>query len=325
MKPASIISLIIAVILIALGIVTCYIAKNMAVKNGEALFAEEVDGDFVKTVDLTESDISKISLITDDVKVNIYGNCDNLNESDPNHRLNSSIEFVNFSENYYSLSVNNRVLSFDEIPDLASMLKFWENGVSFKGVRYYLNFKRHPDTNKEKIINIYLCSDKEIKIFDLQSKNSTLNIFDMISSTDYNVNSDELLMKIDNISTSSKVNINSNSSPAKNVKIDMTSNASIDTMTVNADSLEMTTEHLIIKNAINISCKTGRIAVRSDNGTENVNLDFRSNTGFITVNDKPVTSPYTHAGNSDGILSSIKITTESATIIWNEIDVPEVE
>ena len=74
MKPASIISLVIAVLLVVVGLVSCFIAQNMAKANGEYLFAEDRGADSVYTVDLTDSEISKIELIASKVQVNIYGN-----------------------------------------------------------------------------------------------------------------------------------------------------------------------------------------------------------------------------------------------------------
>ena len=44
MKPTSIISLIIAVLLTIVGLVTCFIAQNMAESSGEQLFADRSDG-----------------------------------------------------------------------------------------------------------------------------------------------------------------------------------------------------------------------------------------------------------------------------------------
>ena len=56
MKPASIISLVIAVLLVVVGLVSCFIAQNMAKANGEYLFAEDRGADSVYTVDLTDSE-----------------------------------------------------------------------------------------------------------------------------------------------------------------------------------------------------------------------------------------------------------------------------
>ncbi|MGN1346729.1 MAG: hypothetical protein ACI4V1_08080, partial [Eubacteriales bacterium] len=200
MKPTSIVSLIIAALLVVLGLVTCIIAQNMAKANGEFLFSETREDGLVNTVDLTESEISKIELIVSDAEINIIGRSDK-----------SCIEFVNFRENYYNLSAANRVLSFSEIPDITSMLKFWENGFSFKGMRYILNFaKDQKETaNTKKVVNLYLSRDKEIKIFEIQANNCTLNIEGMTSATDYNITVKNAEINATGLKTSSSFNINS--------------------------------------------------------------------------------------------------------------------
>ena len=133
MRPTSIVALVVSVLLIIAGLSTCIIAQNMANANGEFLFSETREDGLVNTVDLTESEVSKIELIVSDAEINIM------------RGDKACIEFVNFRENYYNLSAANRVLSFSEIPDITSMLKFWENGVSFKGIRYLLDFQKEED------------------------------------------------------------------------------------------------------------------------------------------------------------------------------------
>ena len=71
MRPQSIVSLIVAVLLVIVGLVTCMIAQNMAQANGEYLFSEIRGEDNVQTVDLTDSEISKIELIVEDAEINI--------------------------------------------------------------------------------------------------------------------------------------------------------------------------------------------------------------------------------------------------------------
>ena len=153
MKPTSIISLIIAFVLVVAGLITCFVAQNIASSNGEFIFAESRDGDLVNTVEISE-DISKIELIVENAEINIHGSSDR-----------SYIEFINFNENYYTLSHSNTLLSFNEIPDLLSMVKFWESGFSFKGMRYILNFSKPSQDSKK--INIDLTEKQLLKIFDI--------------------------------------------------------------------------------------------------------------------------------------------------------------
>lgn len=316
MKPASIVSLIVAAVLIILGFVGCYVAKNMAEKNGESLFSEEIDGNVIRAVDLTENDISKISLIADNVTVHIIGECDKLDEDDPAYRTSSSIEFVNFPANYYSLNVSNRVLSFDEIPDIASMLKFWENGFSFKGMRYLLNFDRKPDTAKERIINVYLCSGREIKIFDIQAKACSLSVSNMTTGTDYNLTADELSLDVTNLRTTSTMNINTDATPAKTVTVTMKTRAYLNSIRINAEELNLNAEYFRATNAVDLTCKTGVITVQSVTPSADISLDLRSDAGTITVDGKEVHSPYAHANPDNASAASVRIKTDCASVNW---------
>ncbi|MGN0988696.1 MAG: hypothetical protein ACI4N6_00125, partial [Eubacteriales bacterium] len=96
MKPTSVVAIIVAAVIMTVGIVTCLAANGVAEKNGTPLFAESRGDDYIHTVDLTEGDIIKISLNITDADVNIYGSS-----------ATSYIEFVNFRETLYSLSVSN--------------------------------------------------------------------------------------------------------------------------------------------------------------------------------------------------------------------------
>jgi len=289
-RPQSIVSLIVAVLLVIVGLVTCMIAQNMAQANGEYLFSEIRGEDNVQTVDLTDSEISKIELIVEDAEINIYGKCDK-----------SYIEFVNFKENYYSLSATNRILSFDEIPDLMSMLKFWENGFSFKGMRYLLNFSEfdtEETEERQKVINVYLTKDKLIKIFDIQSKTGTITIKDMVSETDYNIITEDATVNASTLKTSSAltINVGKDVKPAKNLNLNLTTTF-IANMNVNAENLEMTAKLLRSTGKSEIICNTGSINIDSVTKTEDLNLEIKTAGGFIHIDGHTVTSPYNHIGS----------------------------
>ncbi len=305
MKPTSIVSLIIAVLLIILGLVTCMIAQNMANANGEFLFSETREDGLVNTVDLTESEISKIELIVSDAEINIYGRSDK-----------ACIEFVNFRENYYNLSAANRVLSFSEIPDITSMLKFWENGFTFKGMRYILNFKRDQEQapDAKKIINLYLTGDKEIKIFDIQADTCTLNIESMSSATDYNVTVENAEITTNSLKTSSNFNINAKEGdkPAKSVTLNMNT-ALMAHLNVNADDLTMDADIYRCSAETNIVCSTGSIDIETVKKTDSLKLDIDTISGKILVDGTETESPYTQTTpNAED--PKFTITTDSADV-----------
>ena len=310
MKPTSIVSLIIAVLLIILGLVTCMIAQNMATANGEFLFSETREDGLVNTVDLTESEISKIELIVSDAEINIIGRSEK-----------ACIEFVNFRENYYNLSAANRVLSFSEIPDITSMLKFWENGFTFKGMRYLLNFKKDQEqpADVKKIINLYLTNDKEIKIFDISADNCTLNIETMSSATDYIISVKTAEITATGLKTSSNFNINAKETddPAKSVtmNLDTTMTANLN---VNADELIMDADVYRCSAATNIRCKTGSIDIGTVKKTDALKLEIDTVSGRIVVDGTETESPYTHTTqNADD--PRITIITDSADVTLGSV------
>ena len=306
MRPHSIVSLIVAVLLVIVGLVTCMIAQNMAQANGEYLFSEIRGEDNVQTVDLTDSEISKIELIVEDAEINIYGKSDR-----------SYIEFVNFKENYYSLSATNRILSFDEIPDLMSMLKFWENGFSFKGMRYLLNFSdwnNEETEERQKVINVYLTKDKLIKIFDIQAKTGTITIKDMVSETDYNIVTENATVNATTLKTSSALTINDGEdiSPAADLTLNLTT-AFVSTLNVNADNLQMAANLFRSTGSGEIVCNTGSIAIDSVTRTEEMNLEIKTAGGFVHIDGETVSPPYNHIG-SESNPGKLSINTVTANV-----------
>lgn len=303
MKPTSIVSLVVAVLLIIVGLVTCFIAQNMAQANGEFLFSEERNDDIVQTVDLTDSEISKIELIIDNAKINIIGRSEK-----------SYIEFVNFRENYYALSVTNRVLSFDEIPDVTSMLKFWENGFSFKGMRYILNFNNQPEEDKPKAINIYLETGRDIKIFDITADYCTLSIQNVTTPTDYNIAAKEAVITTNTLQTTSSFNINSgeDDQPANKVTLNMEV-ARITNLNIQTKDLQMSAKYFRCNGNGNIVCDTGSIDIATIRSVSEMNMNLVSESGGIWIEDEQQLSPYKNIGPEDSA-NVFKVQSKSADI-----------
>ncbi len=306
MRPQSIVSLIVAVLLVIVGLVTCMIAQNMAQANGEYLFSEIRGEDNVQTVDLTDSEISKIELIVEDAEINIYGKSEK-----------SYIEFINFKENYYSLSATNRILSFDEIPDLMSMLKFWENGFSFKGMRYLINFSdmnTEETEERQKVINVYLTKDKLIKIFDIKAKTGTITIKDMVTETDYNIVTEDATVNASTLKTSSALTINEGEDikPAKNLTLNLTT-AFINNLNVNADNLQMTANLFRCSGNGEIICSTGSVSIGSVTDTRSMNLEIKTAGGFVHIDGETVSPPYNHIG-SESNPGKLSINTVTANV-----------
>lgn len=294
MRPASIISLIVSVLLIIVGLTTCIIAQNMANANGEALFSEMKSDGMVTTVDLTDVDISKIELLVTDAEINFYGKSNT-----------SYIEFVNFRENYYTLSTANKVLSFDEIPDVVSMLKFWENGFSFKGMRHIFNFKK--DDNSKKAINVYLGTDLNIKIFNVSADNCIINLENMTSGSDYNFKVQNGEIYANTLKTTSALKVE-----GENIKLAIKT-AVMTNMEIKADNLDMTVDSFRVHNTATITADSGNIDLTSPYKIKELNLDLKSKSGSIKLNGASVTSPHLWANSHDSD-NMIVISTNSGNI-----------
>lgn len=294
MRPASIISLIVSVLLIIVGLTTCIIAQNMANANGEALFSENKSDGYVITEDLSDKDISKIELLVTDAEINIYGKS-----------KTSYIEFINFRENYYTLSTANRVLSFDEIPDVISMLKFWENGFSFKGMRHIFRFQK--DTDSKKSINVYLSSDQEIKIFNISADNCTLNLENLTSPSDYNIKIENGEITANTLKTTSAFKID-----GKDIKLSINA-AVLSTFEINADNADVKIDSFRASNTARITTKTGNIDLTSPFKLTELNFDLSSESGSVFVNGVNRGSEVQNRNghDEDGLIT---IQTESANI-----------
>ena len=321
MKPASIISLIIAVLLVIVGLVTCFIAQNMAQANGEYLFAEEVEGSRVVTEPISE-EVTKIALVFSDAKVNIYGRCDR--ENSEHYSETAKIEFVNFKENYYTLSNKNNLLSFDEIPNLTSMLKFWENGFSFKGMRYILNadsireiLNKEEKVETDKQINVYLTSAMTIKNFDVKaSGEAEVLIENMRTETDYNISGATVRLDVLSSTTDSAININSDSNnPAANATVNI-NRAILGYVTVNAQTVDFGATSLNIKNEMKINAEDGEIRIGTSNRLPTYNVEVRSS-GRIVVSGSDVSSPYAFISGSGNPAMNIEAGEADVTIYEN--------
>ncbi|MBE6614590.1 MAG: hypothetical protein E7631_04710 [Ruminococcaceae bacterium] len=267
MKPASIITMIVAVLLIIAGFVTCLVAQNIAESEGEMLFAEDRDYGLVNTIDLAETAISKLELNVQDAKIQIHGQSET-----------SYIELVNFRENYYSFSDSNRVVSFSEIPDVTSMLKFWENGVSFKGIRYLLTF-REEEPEGEKVINIYLGGENiDLKIVSITGNNCEVTLDNLAYNTDYTFQLAQGDIRINNTRNASGLTVNG-TDIAMDLQVSAFSNCNIQCSNLQfvgyRTTLPITT----------IDCATVDMMLRPNQSIGSLNFNIALDNGSVIVNE----------------------------------------
>lgn len=309
MKPASVVSIIVAAVIIVIGIVTCSIANGMAEKSGNLLFARSRGDDYINTVELNEGEIVRISLDLTDADVNIYGSS-----------TTSYIEFVNFRETLYSLTSSSASVQFSESPDFSSMLKFWEGGFSFKGMRYIFN-PRTYDASRMKAVNIYLSSDCKIKQFNITANRASVTLENLSCDADYIFTVNEIDLFASSVKTNSTLRINmggdtSSEAPADSVKAEFVSSAFANVL-VNADRLSLSGLTNGVVRA-KILCKSGNIDWALPNYAlsaplTDVLVSFTTN-GTLTVNGEEHPSPFTYTDGSDEVLCQYELSAGDADV-----------
>lgn len=296
MKPASIIALIISVMLLVIGFSTCLIAKNMAAANGEMLFSEKQSEGYVNRFSFQENeDVTKIDLKADNASVYIYGQS---NVEEP------YVEIVNFREGYYTATHANQVFSFTEVPDILSMFKFWENGFSFRGMRYILNFNNRK-TDDEKIIRIYLNnSTGALKILNLEGDNCNVYLEDLSNGTDFKINLSHGSLTADTLYVTSSVQIT-----GEDLTLNV-SNVLFSSLQIDCTSLQMIAEKVGVSSA-DIQFTDGKAEITPTQSISQTNCNLTSDNGTIYINGNAVGTSYQQV-NRKG--SSWNIRSESGTI-----------
>jgi len=266
----------------------------MANANGQVLFSEEKGDGIFKTENL-EKEISKIELSVTDAEINIYG-----------QKETSYVEFENFRENYYKFSNANKTFYFKETPDMISMLKFWENGSSFKGMRHIFNFKK--DLESKKVINVYLSNDMKVNVFNISGDNCTVNLYNMNSASDYNIKVNHAIINATDLETTSTFRVEGNYA-----KLEIGS-LKVNTFEVTASTAELKVSSFRANKAATITADSGTIDLTTPQKITDLNLDLSTKTGAILLNNYKITSLIHQQSNGHDMEGLIKIATDSAEI-----------
>ena len=288
MRPASIVALVLSVLMIIGGFITCSIAKKMADENNESLFGEAFSTDGSHPVDLEGKDFEKIELILEDAEINIYGNEDR-----------NLIEFINFSSNYYALSTNSKTISFNENPSLYSAINIWENGFNFKGMRYFINkdtLKQVKSTGK-KIVNIYLKEDAPLNAVEITGEKISLNIRNISLKCDYTILASDITITTAGVSSTSFITARGpgdSKPPAGQIKFTSSSDT-VGALRLSSDSLSLQASSLTITGKTSISCKTGSVNLSL---TSAPSMEINS-LGLVTVNGESSES-FSYASETAG-------------------------
>lgn len=290
--------MVVAVLLIVAGFVTCLIAENMAEADGELLFAENRADGLVNTIDLSDISVSKLELNITDAQIHIYGGSES-----------SYMELVNFRENYYSFNASNRVVSLDEVPDVMSMLKFWENGMSFKGIRYLLDFQKEEEAVGVKAINIYLGGENiDLKILEITGNACDVVMENLPYSADYTIS-----VKEGSLSTSNCRNASSLTLKGTDLRTDLRESR-FNNCTIHCSKLDFTGNQLYL-GTTTVDCEVVYMDFVPTQSVGSQNYDLALEIGSIIVNGSNLGNSFVQNASST---NRFELTATSGEITLND-------
>lgn len=200
MRPQSIIGLIVAAVMIVSGLIVCSVAEGMAEKADIQLFAETENGTTrYKEPSFTDEKITKIEINVGEATVNVIGGSET-----------SYVELLNFSENSFSYTHSGKTITVTEMADLSAVLKFWENGFAFKGMRNILMsfFGFGDKITGDKVVNVYLSDEsKSLNNISITTTNGNIHLKDLSTESDYVLTLGSGDITVENISNASKLEI----------------------------------------------------------------------------------------------------------------------
>lgn len=293
MKPGSIIGIILSAFLILAGIITCSVGVVMSKSEDRALFTQKTkDGTYYNAS--VPDTTAKIQLSVRDAEITVRGGAEK-----------SQIEFINFNPNFYSVSSTPSVTSFEEIPDLRSAVKIWENGVVFKGLRYALDIRNFEYGQLDKSIIVSLSDDSALKIVDVTAENGKIKVEDLSFSGDILLKTEIGNIDISGVSTDSTISISGDT-------INSTVSAS-EAKTLKFDGRE---SNLTVKNSrftdSQINTVSGRIDYYTEEDLSHALINISSSTGGMLINSKPTTGVF--SSEPEEFDKTLKIKTDSAGV-----------
>ncbi len=294
MKPTSIIFLVVSVLLIIGGIVTCSVAKDVAVTDGYILFHDSDGGGTYVRQDFDATDINKIELVFTDAEINIYGGAEE-----------SYIEFFNFRDGLYRLSTSGNTLSLDEVPNLKSLLSF-KGGFSFSGMRYFLRFGNAQLGPKK--VNVYIGADSALKVITLSGDSCTVNAETVGIQADMDIAMDKSVTLIArDIRTASALSIS-----APTITLDM-EDCSLNEFLLQGNTLDASLDRFYFA-ILDGNFNTGNLSVQVPASLSQYNLDVQGSGGTFTLNGEKQSLPYKTDANTSSRPGKIHIVGGRATI-----------
>ena len=319
MKPASIISIFIALVLIVGGYFLCAYARSTAPSDAaiDGTTSLSEDGNVVTELTLAGQTFSKVNVNVSDCKVEIHGGAEA-----------SYVTLVNFNENTYIAAAGEKVLTVSNKISFLDYFNLDGTGVTFSGVWKTLrSFFTYDTSEAEREIHIYLGSDAEISQISVNvDSGTTLRLIDINKDCDITVKT------VDSNAEISNVNIGSMSISGSGSDISI-GNSSANNFEYNATGTKLIANNFVCENILLESSASDISLLNADFrnitaalGTSNLTLStkydrtsyFRKiqiNEGVITENETEIGQKDESAEESFGLLpGNMTLTVESGSI-----------
>ncbi len=266
MKPVSIIFLIISVILVIVGLLTCSIAMLQSKRQGVDLYDTTIEnGKSEAEYDFSEDTIGKVQIEVGDCDVDIIFGADE-----------NKVQMNNFSSAGYICEVDNRALVIEDTVNLFDITDIIENGkIRFKGFRYFLRDRKL--TAGSKTLKLYVSEKFDLKVIDIKVKNGNVNIAGYVNNTDYTINISNGNLTATDLVTESGVTAT-------------VGKGRISLHRVTARSLDLSVEEgdieaVVSGKEITALSKKGNIRIESENDLKTYNFHLKAPLSTITLEE----------------------------------------
>ena len=222
------------------------------------------------------------------------------------------VEIVNFRDSYYTATHANQVFSFDEVPDVLSMFKFWENGFSFRGMRYIVNFNNRK-AEGEKIIRVYLTpSTGSLKLLDIQGDNCNIYLDKISDGADYKISMPHGSIHADTVNIGSTFQVT-----GEELSMEL-KGARLAKWTVNCPKLQLTGEGVYVSRA-ELTYTDGMADISTTQAISTFNCDLTSDTGTVYINGNALGNSFSQSASNG---ATWIIHTENGTIAMQNATSP---
>jgi hypothetical protein len=272
MKPTSVIFLIVSILLACVGFLLCMTASSLATEQGIGLFSQvgDEDDNYIATETVNEEDLKKIVVKVSNVKVNVIGGAEE-----------AKVELVNFMNNSYQVQAGRSTLQISDNSGISGIIDIDNFKINFHGFRDYLHYLSDyvaGNPPKEKVINVYLTDEADLVNFNITVGNGDVTVSQMKADCDYKIILESGVVELDEISTDSSIQIESEES--SNIEITNVSAEEIRIMAPNSESF-IEISDTTFSRAMYVEVKSGDVVydrVEADFAGLDVKFDAPGNT-----------------------------------------------